>query len=366
MTRPSRNPAAGSPLVGLSLLLAAIAAAANRDDMPPSGIFGSEGTATAPPPQVSIGLSSSPARFHAGPPSADLASRAEQQLVLRTATRVEYYAGAAQHLEHAGRTGDTAPRRKRSPLAPAGYSAADRPRCRQRNSRQCRPQATPTCGASTTRDRGCWVVRSRSKTSDPRQAHRPMPAARPRPTSSAASRPMPSASTAAEHDLRLFGNIAPAASQRLPDGHLRTPRHVPRLLRRRQRLGLSATGGADPFEGIYGPASAPCRSRHIVPQLHGTHPGCQRLNSALPLSRSPPSSGDLTAVRSRPRPASGQRVTSASPQRHRPATPGQDCLKNVRIRGRLRRYDTDAPFVHQLRTVPTCLTFLHRPPSHDS
>ncbi len=56
MTRPINIPPPGSPLVGLSPLLSHLAATANRDDSPPSGTFGSDGTFTAPPPQCSLAL----------------------------------------------------------------------------------------------------------------------------------------------------------------------------------------------------------------------------------------------------------------------------------------------------------------------
>ena len=94
MTRPVDIPPPGAPLVGLSPLLSEIAAAANRDDMPAGGLFGSEGTATAPPPQVSIGLFKLSSVFQSGTPSPTWTDAPGDAWHWATATRVEYYAGS--------------------------------------------------------------------------------------------------------------------------------------------------------------------------------------------------------------------------------------------------------------------------------
>lgn len=93
MTRPADIPPSGSPLVGLSPVLSRIAATANRDDAPPSGIFGSEGTATAPPPQCSIGLFKLTGPFVNSPPPWDNAPSSTWWFA--QAEQVEYYPGDA-------------------------------------------------------------------------------------------------------------------------------------------------------------------------------------------------------------------------------------------------------------------------------
>jgi hypothetical protein len=95
MTRPAHIPPPGSPLVGLSETLSEIAAAASRDNIPPSGIFGGEGTATAPPPQASLALFQLTGAFVAGPPPDWTVACPNGNWFCAPATRVEYYAGSA-------------------------------------------------------------------------------------------------------------------------------------------------------------------------------------------------------------------------------------------------------------------------------
>ncbi len=110
MTRPASIPPPGSPLVGLSPLLAQIAAAANRDDMPPSGTFAREGTATAPPPQVSIALFELTGPFGPGPAAAPYAYHPQPNsswVCASDAGRVlpcHDHDNAGRKLEHAFRT----------------------------------------------------------------------------------------------------------------------------------------------------------------------------------------------------------------------------------------------------------------------
>ncbi len=95
MTRPLVIPPPGSPLVGLGPLLAGIATAANRDDMPPSGIVGREGLLTAPPPQCSLALFELTGSFAAGPPSPTWPDAPTDTWYCAPATRVEYYPATA-------------------------------------------------------------------------------------------------------------------------------------------------------------------------------------------------------------------------------------------------------------------------------
>ena len=94
MTRPQHIPPPGAPLVGLSPLLSEISAAANRDDMPPSGLFGRDGTATAPPPQCSLALFQLTGPF-VSQSSSGWPAQPGPQWFSAPATRVEYYGSGA-------------------------------------------------------------------------------------------------------------------------------------------------------------------------------------------------------------------------------------------------------------------------------
>lgn len=91
MTRPVDTPQAGEPLMGLSDHLAALARLASGEDMPPSGVFGQQGTASAPPPQVSVGLFKLTSGFQSGTPSPNWTSAPGSAFSWATASRVEYY-----------------------------------------------------------------------------------------------------------------------------------------------------------------------------------------------------------------------------------------------------------------------------------
>jgi len=93
MTRPANIPQPGAPLVGLGGVLSQIAQAANCDDMPSSGAFGREGTATAPGPQTSIALFQLTGPFCNSP--APWANAPANNWWFAQATRVEYYSGTA-------------------------------------------------------------------------------------------------------------------------------------------------------------------------------------------------------------------------------------------------------------------------------
>ena len=95
MTRPISIPPPGSPLVGLGAILSEIASAAGREDAPQSGLIGSEGTITAPPPQCSIALFQLTGPFLSGSISPTWANAPGAAWYHANATRVEYYSATA-------------------------------------------------------------------------------------------------------------------------------------------------------------------------------------------------------------------------------------------------------------------------------
>ena len=125
MTRPIETPQPGAPLVGLAAHLAALARLGARDDMPPSGMFGAEGTTTAPPPQCSIGLFQLTSNFAAGPPSPAWTSAPNSKWFCASAARVEYYPSNASPANQwetpSGQEDDDTTAEEIQIWAPAGY-----------------------------------------------------------------------------------------------------------------------------------------------------------------------------------------------------------------------------------------------------